>query len=373
MMMDSLHAHACKTYLLADEDEGFAALIDPILEHFSDYLNLVKKRKLTLTHVIDTHTHVDHISAGAALKDAVRCAYVMHEKACSACVNEPVREGDVLHVGKLRIHVMHTPGHTTDSISLKVGHQLFTGDFLFLDDAGAGRDDLPGGDAGSHWESLQKTWDLPDSMMVYPAHEYHERRPSTLGHQRHTNPHLRMRTREEFIRYVEDLRLGPSDWMKAAIRSNQACATDPRAAWIPADLPACEIQGAMDVNVNALPVELVDVPTLEHMLDVRKNNHRGQGKSAEAGAAVLLLDVREPYELDSPEGQISGVFNLPIGQLPRRLGELDKYRNQPIITICRSGSRAATVARMLAASGFNRVQALGGGMQAWNKSSHNMR
>lgn len=97
------------------------------------------------------------------------------------------------------------------------------------------------------------------------------------------------------------------------------------------------------------------------------------GYPVDEAAAVLLLDVREPYELDSPEGQISGVLNIPVGQLARRLGELDKYRNQPIITICRSGSRAATVARMLTASGFNSVQALGGGMQAWNKLSHIMR
>ena len=367
MILESLHAHACKSYLVVDEEEGFAALIDPVLEHFSEDLNLVRKRKLTLTHVIDTHTHADHISAGAALKDALHCAYVMHEKSSSACVNEPVREGDVLHVGKLRIHVMHMPGHTTDSICLKVGHQLFTGDFLFLDDAGAGRDDLPGGDAGSHWESLQKMADLPEALMIYPAHEYHERRPSTLGHQRHTNPHLRRRSKEEFIRYIEDLRLGPTEWMKTVIRSNQACAMDPRVPWIPVDMPACEIQGTMDVNVNVLPIDLVKADALKGMLDLRGNRHTIQGKANPGSSSVLLLDVREPYELDSPEGQITGVMNMPIGQLPRHLGELDKYRERTVIAICHSGSRAATAARLLTASGFKRVQVLDGGMQAWNR------
>jgi sulfur dioxygenase len=367
MIMESLHMHACKSYLLADGEEGFAALIDPVLEHFSDYLGLIRKRRFTLTHVIDTHTHSDHISAGAALQDAFRCAYVMHEKASSACVNEPVREGDMLHVGKLRIAVMHTPGHTTDSICLKAGQYFFTGDFLFLDDAGAGRDDLPGGDAGKHWESLQKTADLPDSLIVHPAHEYHERKPSTLGHQRHTNPHLKARTKEEFLRYVEDFRLSPKEWMKTTIRSNLVSAMDPRTTWVPSDLPVCEIHGTMDLNVNALSVELMEASALKEMLDSRTGGHRAKGKANTGGTAPLLLDVREPYELDSPEGQISGVFNIPIGQLPRRMGELEKYRDRPVVTICHSGSRAVTVARILTASGFNRVQALGGGMHAWNK------
>jgi sulfur dioxygenase len=367
MIMESLHLHACKSYLLADGEEGFAALIDPVLEHFGDYLNLIRKRRFTLTHVIDTHTHADHISAGAALKDALRCAYVMHEKASSACVNEPVRDGDVLHVGKLRVAVLHMPGHTPDSICLKAGQVFFTGDFLFLDDAGAGRDDLPGGDAGMHWESLQKTMDLPDSLIVHPAHEYHGRKPSTLGRQRHTNPHLKARTREEFIRYINEVRLVPKEWMKMEIRSNQASAMNPRSSWIPADLAACEIQGTMDVNVNTLSVDQIEASALKEMLDSRRNRRHAQGLAGTGGSAVLLLDVREPPELDSPEGQISGVVNMPIGQLPRRLGELDKFRDKPVITICHSGSRAATVARMLTASGFRSVQVLGGGMHAWNK------
>ena len=367
MLMESLHLQACKAYLLADGEEGFAALVDPVLEHFSDYLNLVRKRRFTLTHVIDTHTHADHISAGAALKDAFRCAYVMHEKAGSTCVNEPVRDGDVLHVGKLRIEVMHTPGHTTDSICLKAGQLLFTGDFLFLDDAGAGRDDLPGGDAAKHWESLQRMADLPDSLMIHPAHEYHQRKPSTLGQQRKSNPHLKARSMEEFIRYVEDLRHNPKDWMKAPIRSNQVSATDPRSSWIPADLPACEILGTMDVNANELPVQTVEAFALKEMLERQRNRQHAQGRPASGITAMLLLDVREPYELDSTEGHISGVLNLPVGQLPRRLGELEKYKNRPVITICHSGSRAATVARILTASGFNRVKVLGGGMHAWNK------
>jgi rhodanese-related sulfurtransferase len=123
----------------------------------------------------------------------------------------------------------------------------------------------------------------------------------------------------------------------------------------------------MDVNVNTLSVDQIEASALKEMLDSRRNRRHAQGLAGTGGSAVLLLDVREPPELDSPEGQISGVVNMPIGQLPRRLGELDKFRDKPVITICHSGSRAATVARMLTASGFRSVQVLGGGMHAWNK------
>jgi len=365
MIMESLGQHACRTYLLADEEEGFAALVDPVLDHFDEYLELLKKRKFTLTHAIDTHTHADHVSACAALKDALQCAYAMHEQAACGCVNELLRDGDIIRVGRLQIHVLHMPGHTEDSICLKVGHHLFTGDFLFLDEAGAGRDDLPGGDAGRHWDSIQRLHELPETLVVCPAHEYHDHKCSSLGHQRHSNPHLKQRPRDEFIRYIEDLRLGPAPWMHDVIEANVACATNPNAAWIPADLPACEIQGSLAMNVNTLPVLLIEVPVFLRMYELQQGIRHTAGAKAHR-EAWLLLDVRETEELKGHDSVIGGALNIPIGQLHARLRDLEPHREKTIITVCRSGSRAATAARILMAAGFPTVKVLNGGMHAWN-------
>ena len=167
MKLEQLNPAACRTYLLSQEDE--AVLIDPVIDHVSDYLHLLSQRKLKLTHIVDTHTHADHISAGPALRDATDAEYVMHQSAPAKCVTMRVKEGDELKLAGYKAKVIETPGHTQDSISLVFKDTIFTGDFLFLEDAGAGRDDLPGGDSKAHWNSLQKLNNLSGDIMVYPA------------------------------------------------------------------------------------------------------------------------------------------------------------------------------------------------------------
>lgn len=255
MLFEQVNPGACQTYLLASEDTGEALLVDPVLERVTEYLRLVAEKGLRLTHVIDTHTHADHISGAAALKDMAACEYAMAKSAPARCVTKRLSDGLDLEVGSIALSVINTPGHTSDSVSLVLSDRVLTGDALFLDDAGAGRDDLPGGDPGAHWESLQRILALPDHLVVYPAHEYRGRQPSALRRQKQTNPHLSARTKEAFVRYVEDLRLGPADWMKDVLKANYACARDPRAAWIPADLPACEVQGTAPHGANDVPVE----------------------------------------------------------------------------------------------------------------------
>lgn len=352
MLFKQINPHACRTYLMVSDKSDKAILVDPVIDHFSDYLALLKQEGLTLTHVIDTHIHADHISAGSALRDATGCEYVMHESAPPRCVSMRVKDGDILQLNGIEIRVIHTPGHTGDSISLLVEDKLLTGDFLFLDDAGAGRDDLPGGNPAEHWESLKKLASLPDHLMIYPAHEYRGRQPSTLGNQRQTNPHLQPRSKEEFVRYLEDLRLGPAEWMKDVLQANYACAKDPNAAWIPVDTPACEIKGTMEKGVNELEVDYIDAAKLKQRLQENKSD-------------ILLIDVREKAELTGPLGAMEGIVHLPIGQLAGRLTELQEYKQKDIAVVCRSGARATTGAQILKKAGFAKVYVLTGGMIAW--------
>ena len=353
MIFEQLNPHYCRTYLIATEDS--AVLVDPVIDYFNDYLDLLKNRKLRLTHVIDTHTHADHISAGSSLRDITDCEYVMHENAPAGCVSVRVRDGDVLTLNGIRFDVVSTPGHTRDSISLIVDGKLLSGDFLFLDDAGGGRDDLPGGSAEAHFDSLAKVFELPDDLIVYPAHEYRGREPSSLGHQKESNPHYKSRTKEEFVHYIEDLRLGPADWMADVLKANYTCARDPKAAWIPVDTPACEVKGTMEKGVNEIEVGYIPPSSLKERLI--------------SATAPLLIDVREPHELTGQLGAIEGVVNIPIGSLASRLGDLGEDMGREIVVVCRSGARAVTGAQILTKAGFTNVRVLEGGMLAWQRNA----
>ncbi|MBY9000364.1 MAG: MBL fold metallo-hydrolase [Candidatus Heimdallarchaeota archaeon] len=352
MLFTQLNHASCKTYLIG-VDVSSIVLVDPVLEHVNDYLTYLKDNNLTLSAVVDTHSHADHISGAAALKDRTDCQYIMHENAPSKCVTWRVKEGDLIEIDKLRMEVIESKGHTNDGISLIWGDNLFTGDALFLDDGGAGRDDLPGGDPAKHWETLQKFNDLPDYLIVYPAHDYRERKPSSLANQKITNPHLKKRTKKEFVAYLNDLRLGPADWMKDVLRANYSCAQDPQAAWIPVDAPSCEVKGTLEVGVNETAVESISVKLLAER--IKANN------------PPLMIDVREPHELKLRIGNIEGVENIPIGQLISHLDLLSHVKDEEIVLVCRSGARAYTAAQIMKKAGFKKPLVMDGGMLAWNR------
>jgi glyoxylase-like metal-dependent hydrolase (beta-lactamase superfamily II)/rhodanese-related sulfurtransferase len=328
-------------------------LIDPVLEHKDEYIRRIEKSGNRITHVIDTHSHADHISGAPALKDIIDCRYIMHDNAPSRCADFRVNEGSVLELfDAIPMRVMFTPGHTEDSICIIFGDRIFTGDTLFLDDGGAGRDDLPGGDPGAHWESLQRIALLPDELIVCPAHDYRNREPSSLEEQRKTNPHLKIKSREEYLQFIEDLKLGPADWMDDVLKANYACARDPGAAWIPVDSPACEVKGTLEIGVNEIQILPISVSDVWEKL--------------RSEDPPVLLDVREKEELYGELGHIEGILHIPIGNLSRRISEIEEHKKREIVTVCRSGSRAATAAQILTKSGFSSVRVLEGGMIEWN-------
>jgi glyoxylase-like metal-dependent hydrolase (beta-lactamase superfamily II)/rhodanese-related sulfurtransferase len=346
--IQQLNPHACRTYCVTVPGGKEAVLVDPVLDHLDDYVAFLKKNGLTLAMVVDTHTHADHISCGPALKDKTGCRYVMHRNSPVECADTRVADGDTLMFpGSVPVRIIASPGHTKDSISLVLPKEVLTGDALFLDDGGAGRDDLPGGDPGEHWDSLRKLTALDEGLIVYPAHDYRNRPPSSLGQQKKTNPHLSPRSREEFIQYCRDLKLGPADWMADVLKANYACARDPGAAWIPVDTPACEVKGTQDPGINELEVAALDVKEFRAILTDRR---------------PILLDVRDPEELEENLGHIEGVVNIPVQFLSHRLSDLEDAKGKEIVTICRSGARAHTAAQILVQAGFRKVKVLRGGM-----------
>lgn len=344
MRIQQLNDGSCKTYLLASA--GDAILVDPLLGREAHYLAELAAQGLALRAAIDTHTHADHLSACALLRDLTGADHVVHQDSRAREGNLRVEEGRFVPFGDAAVEVLHTPGHTPDSISLIAAGHLLTGDFLFLGEGGAGRTDLPGGDPAAHWDSLQKLAALDGALAVLPGHDYRNSAPSTLAEERRQNPRLQPRTREAYVAWLQGLQLPTADWMADVVKANLACTRDPKGVFIPQGGAVCEVGGGCGTPT--------DVPVI----------------SCEALANLpeppFLLDVRNPDEWDGPLGHIDGAHLLPLPQLAGRLDELDHLRHQPVVTLCKAGGRSAQAARILMDAGFTDVRSLAGGMGAWN-------
>jgi hypothetical protein len=107
---------ACRTYLLADKETREAALVDPLREKVDGYLALLDEKGFKLKYTIETHTHADHLSGSARLKERTGARMLMHHASPAVCVDGPLRDGELLKRGKLSIEVLATPGPTPDSV-----------------------------------------------------------------------------------------------------------------------------------------------------------------------------------------------------------------------------------------------------------------
>ncbi len=189
------------SYIIADEDEKEAAVVDPSFN--GDFIvQLAKKNGLHVKYVIDTHHHGDHVTDNSKVKSVFGSKIVAH-KLSKVDKDLGVSEGDVLTVGKVKISVIHTPGHTPDGIYLLVDGKLLTGDTLFVGECG--RTDLPGSSSTEMYDSLfNKLMKLGDEVEVYPGHDYGPRPHSTIGEEKRTNYVLEKRSLEEFVEFMKE-------------------------------------------------------------------------------------------------------------------------------------------------------------------------
>ena len=339
------------SYVLADSTTKRAAVIDPNIEDMEHIVHAFSTHGLLLVHVIDTHTHADHVSAAGALKERFGATLVMHEntkhkwkvvdegdkfgigdtlRANAAFeVDRYVNDGDIIPLDGLELELLFTPGHTDNHVAVRHQEMLFTGDLLLIGQAG--RSDLPGGNAGDQYESLtKKIIPLPDNTKIFPGHDYDGNTFAYLGKEKSENPFLKQRTKAEYISFVEEFfpPLAESiDGGKMTLQCGAKRVASPTDGW-----------------TNISPRQLAE--------RLRTNPH------------PFLLDVREPFELTA-FGAIPGVKNISIRQLKSRLDELPTDKNAEIIAICQSGSRSAEAAHVLHAQGFGKVRNLAGGTSAW--------
>jgi len=188
------------SYIMADDATKEAAVVDPSFNG-DEITRLLRAENLKLKYVINTHQHFDHTAGNEGLRSSFSAKIIAH-KLSRIRKDIAVDDGDFVRLGNISIKVIHTPGHTPDSICLLVDNKLLTGDTIFVGECG--RTDLPGGNSKDMYESLfNKLLKLDDHVEVYPGHDYEPRPHSTIGEERKSNYTLKKRSLNDFIEFMK--------------------------------------------------------------------------------------------------------------------------------------------------------------------------
>jgi sulfur dioxygenase len=322
------------SYLLASRRGGEALIIDPVLEKVDRYLQLVRELDLKLVKAVDTHMHADHITGLGALRDKTRCTTVMGEQTKADVVSIRLTDGDKLTIEGLSLDVLYTPGHTDDSYSFVMPDRVFTGDTLLI--RGTGRTDFQNGDARQQYDSIfGRLLKLPESTLVYPAHDYKGDTVSTIGEEKVYNPRLQVKSVDEYVELMNNLKLSNPKMMDVAVPAN------------------------MKVGL--------------HQEEVAR---RGWAVTAEQGLAfvgkpeVALIDLRERNERER-HGVIPGSLHVPYPSLQENISaggmlhELAKSTGKRLVFYCAFGERSAMAVQAAQDAKLTSACHLQGGIAAW--------
>ncbi|KAB7728660.1 MBL fold metallo-hydrolase [Rudanella paleaurantiibacter] len=331
------------------ESEGEAAVIDPLRET-GPYMRKAEQAGAQIRYVFETHFHADFVSGHIDLARKTGATIVYGPNAKTGYEAYVARDGEEFNVGKLRIRVLHTPGHTLESTTYLLldetgrPHAIFTGDTLFIGDVGrpdlAIKGDLTEQDlAGMLYDSLQtKIIPLPDDLIVYPAHgagsacgkNMSKETTDTLGNQKRFNYALQARSKEEFVTQVLD------------------------------GLTQAPLYFAQNARLNKEGYESID--------QVMQRGSQSLGpdafEAAVNGTGALMLDVREAAEFTA--GFIPNAINIGLnGQFAPWVGALIPDLEQPIALITPVGKEEETVLRLARVGYDNCVGYLEGGFASW--------
>jgi glyoxylase-like metal-dependent hydrolase (beta-lactamase superfamily II)/rhodanese-related sulfurtransferase len=338
MIFEQLSTGGCKSYLVGCAETCAAALIDPEIGLVDRYLGLAARHGLRIHYLVDTHTHADHFSATRGLSRQLGAPVAMHRMSPAPFVDLRLDDGDMLLVGKLRLQVLHTPGHTRDSMCLRLEDRICTGDTLLI--GATGRTDLPSGDPDALHDSLfNHLLRLDAALMVFPAHDYKGREHSTIGEEIATSPRLQVRDRAQFAEMMRNLNLNMPSHLTEALRSN--------------------MNGSKTVSQMlaeaAAAVPFISLAELKTRVESRAED-------------LIILDVRErdAYE----EGHVAGAKLLPRGQLELRVNQDLPDPTRRIVVYCEFGRISTLATATLRELGFQRAVALDGGMKAWREAGY---
>ncbi|MDX8462431.1 MBL fold metallo-hydrolase [Mesorhizobium humile] len=326
------------SYLLASRQGGEALIIDPVLDKVDRYLRLVRELDLRLVKAVDTHLHADHVTGLGALRDKTQCITVMGEQTKADVVSMRLADGDRLTIEGLALDVVYTPGHTDDSYSFVLPDRVFTGDTLLI--RGTGRTDFPNGDARHQYESIfGRLLRLPDSTLVYPAHDYIGDTVSTIGEEKAFNPRLQVKSVEEYVEIMNNLKLANPKMMDVAVPANMKVGLQQdeiaRRGWA--------------ANTNEA-LALASRPD------------------------VALIDLRERCERER-QGIIPGALHVPYPRLQENIApggvlhELVRSTGKRLVLYCAFGERSAMAVQAAQDEGLTSACHIEGGIDAWKRAN----
>ncbi len=184
------------TYIVEDEDTSEAILIDPSWDLIKLEM-IIKRNNLKIKYIVNTHHHYDHTQGNEAMVESTKAPIIQHESS-ELKHDITVKDGDYIEFGNSKLKVIHTPGHSKDSICLIGDNKIFSGDTLFV--GNCGRIDLPGGSAKDLYHSLfDVLHSLDDDLVLYSGHNYGISEISTIGEEKTTNPVMQKRTEQQFV------------------------------------------------------------------------------------------------------------------------------------------------------------------------------
>ena len=338
MVFAQIATGGCQSYLIGCDQTCAAALIDPELSQIDHYIALAARDGVRIRYLIDTHTHADHFSATRELARQLNVPVVMHHASPAPFVDMRIGDGEMIVVGRLRVQVTHTPGHTADSMCLQVEDRLFTGDTLLI--GATGRTDLPSGNPEALYDSLfNRVLRMDPALKVCPAHDYKGRTHSTIAEEIASNPRLQARDREAFAEMMRSLNLTMPTHITEALRTNMS-------------------GGKTVASLLAEATAAVPFMSLAEL--------KARVEAAEDGLIVLDVRERDAYEA----GHIPGARLLPRGQLELRVNQDLPDPTRRILTCCELGYISTLAASTLRAMGFLHAVALDGGMKAWREAGY---
>ncbi len=213
------------TYFIIDENKKELAIVDSVKEHTQQYVEIIKQRGLTLKYLLETHVHADHITANAKLLEFFPSAKIAMHKECAVTLPFfPLSDGQIINVGDVSIQCLYTPGHTSDSVCFIVNNdRILTGDTVLIDSCG--RTDFQAGNTKQMFESLQKVANLDYNILIYPAHDYKNRRVSCVGEQRLLNKLMAM-SYLELKTEVDSWNLPEPKRLHEAVPANLRCGAE---------------------------------------------------------------------------------------------------------------------------------------------------
>jgi glyoxylase-like metal-dependent hydrolase (beta-lactamase superfamily II)/rhodanese-related sulfurtransferase len=325
------------SYLLASRAGGEALLLDPVLEKVDRYCQLLRELDLKLVKAVDTHLHADHVTGLGELRDRTQCVTIMGEQSKADVVAMRVSDGDKVTIEGLALDVMYTPGHTDDSYSYRMADRVFTGDTLLI--RGTGRTDFQNGSAKAQYDSIfNRLLKLPDDTMVFPAHDYKGDTVSTIGEEKRYNPRLQVRSVEEYVELMGNLKLPNPKLMDVVIPANMH----------------------VGLHQDTLAKEGLAL--------------RPRDAIARLGQPdILLVDLREQSER-AKHGTLEGALHAPypsIGESLRpggMLREVAAATGRRIVFFCAFGERSAMAVKAAKDAGLANTMHLEGGIDAWKKA-----